>query len=482
MNFKSVQPDMPAAGEKVSIIGRREIEPLLDKAQKILMHYGKAMTCSTALIDRNGKTVKIQNTDKDLQLCELCRDLFSSPSQTERGSGEERECPCQKIHHRAQAESRRINETYIYTCKSGFIFWTSPLYRNGRYAGALVAGQVLPDEGEEPAAGLCTAYDNKDAGGKFREMLKKIPRKSHAKIQAMARLLAICAEEISGKSEAPGEMIRRIVWLKENPGKEKTKSAASSPRLYPMEKERMLLAAFRRGDTETGIRILHELMDSIRSENPNDFEIVRFRAIELAVLLSRAALAAENSGSHANFETNDRYLRKVLESGAAGELTENLLLTAERMSRKIFSFQGIRHASVLRKAERFIWQNYTRKISLEEIAEAAGLSAPYFCTIFKEEMGESLSGYLNRLRVEKAALLLKEMGKSLNEIAGLCGFEDQSWFSKIFKNYTGMSPGKFRAAGNRTTEFGMANIRPKAERGFPEPIKPGQGNQNLMSS
>jgi AraC-like DNA-binding protein len=78
------------------------------------------------------------------------------------------------------------------------------------------------------------------------------------------------------------------------------------------------------------------------------------------------------------------------------------------------------------------------------VADVSGLSAPYFSTVFKEEMGENLSNYLNRLRVDRAAKLLIETDLSLSEIAGSCGFEDQSWFSKIFKSYTGLSPGKYR--------------------------------------
>jgi AraC-like DNA-binding protein len=62
-------------------------------------------------------------------------------------------------------------------------------------------------------------------------------------------------------------------------------------------------------------------------------------------------------------------------------------------------------------------------------------------------MGENLSSYLNRLRVERTITLLTETGRPLSEIAKLCGFEDQSWFSKIFKSFTGISPGKFREKG-----------------------------------
>jgi AraC-like DNA-binding protein len=244
--------------------------------------------------------------------------------------------------------------------------------------------------------------------------------------------------------------------------------------------ERTLFAAFRRGDNETGGRILKELMDCIADAVPGNLEIIRFRAIELIVLLSRAAVP-EASGSDALLEANNRYLKRIQESKTAEELIENMNLIAERMAIKIFSFQGVRHASVLRKAERYIWENYTRKLSLEEISGASGLSAPYFSTIFKEEMKENLSSYLNRLRVEKAQALLAESGKPLNEIAELCGFEDQSWFSKIFKNFTGTSPGKYRKNGGGSPALRHGR-NPKAEIKFPGSMIPEIIKQEMLSS
>jgi AraC-like DNA-binding protein len=103
----------------------------------------------------------------------------------------------------------------------------------------------------------------------------------------------------------------------------------------------------------------------------------------------------------------------------------------------------------MRKAEFFIKENFTRKISLREVAKIAGLSAPYFSTIFKEEMGENLSKYINRQRVEKASRMLLETDLSLSEISNSCCFDDQSWFSKIFKSFTGISPSKYRSQGGK---------------------------------
>jgi transcriptional regulator GlxA family with amidase domain len=62
-------------------------------------------------------------------------------------------------------------------------------------------------------------------------------------------------------------------------------------------------------------------------------------------------------------------------------------------------------------------------------------------------MGENFSHYLNRLRVEKASSMLKETDISFGKVSSACGFEDQSWFSKIFKNFTGISPCKYREVG-----------------------------------
>jgi transcriptional regulator GlxA family with amidase domain len=73
-------------------------------------------------------------------------------------------------------------------------------------------------------------------------------------------------------------------------------------------------------------------------------------------------------------------------------------------------------------------------------------------------MGENLSAYLNRLRVEKAAMMLAETGLPLIQIAEACGFENPSWFSRIFKLYAGISPGKYREKGG-----GLNGLRTKPD-------------------
>jgi AraC-like DNA-binding protein len=269
-------------------------------------------------------------------------------------------------------------------------------------------------------------------------------------------MLLLCAEALSSGSEDYHEILRRRTEQQEIIAKyiEELKAENTEDSVkqgYPLDKERTLVATLRRGDSAGAKRLLNELLAALIFSNPGHFRYVQLRATELVVLLSRVEVSPGKGGNLA-LETNNRSLKRVQESRTIEELTDILHTIIERISALFSSFQGIPHAAALRRVESYILENYTRKISLQEIAAVAGLSAPYFSTVFKEEMGENFSKYINRLRVERASRLLLETEMSLGEIAGACCFEDQSWFSKIFKAYTGISPGKYRNQGGGTIQ------------------------------
>ena len=398
---------------ELNIIQRRELEPLMLKADRIAKHYKKASGCSTVVM-------KPELTNNFDCFCE-------------HGKNEE----CKNLHIEAVNKARQLGGSYIYLCGNGLIFWTSPFYSGERFAGALLAGDVKGLE------------------------------KNSERVKALAQIMLLCANKISGMSfnqknavvlpfNTEREKTAYTQWTQEDDDDDEAQAAntqmssrcrTNESHKSPLEMERMLLASLRRGDKTEAQKIMVKLLEILYLEVRDNFAAFRLKALELAVLLSRAAADPEDIKDNTSLENTNRCLKKIDESRNFGEITETLKMITEQMSGKIFSFHGVRHFSALRKAERFIWENYSRRLSLKEIAAASGLSAPYFSTVFKEEMGENLSNYLNRLRVEKAAAMLVTSDLSISEIAITCGFEDQSWFSKIFKNNTGLTPGKYRERG-----------------------------------
>jgi AraC-like DNA-binding protein/ligand-binding sensor protein len=434
-NFeKQVTPD--------NIINRRDIEPFLDKAVDTLKTYEHAMGCMVAVLDQTGHAVEASDYKKTIFFCSLCKRFYHDPEKQWAAD----EYPCSGMHKRGVDEARTIDAPYIYMCKMGFVFWACPVYSGGRFAGSLIAGRVLGIDRKkacENISELCRGILSRE---KIQGYLSEIPERTYDEIKAQAHLLNICAKKLSEGSIDSTDVIKQSFEKKDRAHIHITGKNGTEEQGHSLEKERLFLASLRRGDNKTGLKILNEIINDLFVANSGSLDMPRLRAMELVVILSRAKADRELGGDI--LEANDKYLKWIEDSRSAEELNHILRMIIERMSGNIFFFQGVRHSSALRKAERFIWENYTRKISLQEIADASGLSAPYFSTIFKEEMGENLSNYLNRLRIEKAATMLTETDKTINEITEECGFGDQSWFSKIFKGFMGLSPGKYRENGS----------------------------------
>ena len=99
----------------------------------------------------------------------------------------------------------------------------------------------------------------------------------------------------------------------------------------------------------------------------------------------------------------------------------------------------------IKEAMGYIDLNYSRDVSVEEIAAACGLNRSYFGKLFKETLGQSPQQYLIQYRMTKASELLKGTRIPVAEIGRSVGYENQLHFSRAFKNVFGISPSQYRA-------------------------------------
>ncbi len=104
------------------------------------------------------------------------------------------------------------------------------------------------------------------------------------------------------------------------------------------------------------------------------------------------------------------------------------------------------HLRAVAEAARFIQQNYTRDVSLSDIAEAVHLSPFHVARLFKQALGVSPHQYLIQVRVTSARSLLSAGSgeRSLAEVASAVGFADQSHLTRHFKRLLGVTPKQLR--------------------------------------
>lgn len=92
----------------------------------------------------------------------------------------------------------------------------------------------------------------------------------------------------------------------------------------------------------------------------------------------------------------------------------------------------------------YIHKNLYRHLYTEMIAENVYMSRSHFCKLFRKEMGQCPSDFINDLRLERAKQLLKDSEYSVEAIALACGFNSHSYFSASFKKRLSVSPTEYR--------------------------------------
>ncbi len=164
---------------------------------------------------------------------------------------------------------------------------------------------------------------------------------------------------------------------------------------------------------------------------------------ELLVLISRAAVEGGADEEHI-FSLNSSYFEEINCIKTLDELCLWLVEVMNRLINYVFRFNDVKHVDIIRKSVDYIRRNYAKKITLEDVASIVYLSPSYFSKVFKDEMELNFNAYLNKIRIEKSKQLLMNDSIKLADVSGLVGFEDQSYFSKVFKKLVGQTPGKFR--------------------------------------
>lgn len=410
------------------------VKDLLSRAEKYADHFSGSCDICCSVLEAKSKCF-VSEKNKIGHFCDFC---INCPSL----SGGRIEYDINP-HLYGMYEAERWGGKYVYYCPGGLIYIASPLTEDNNLLGALIVGPMVMGNKEDIIDEWKSRVNYKD----FIDLIDKIPQISAAKVNHIAELLAattafVCGsfwKDISAKEqsvELQSEISYYLQEIKEN-------EMLDGRYEYPIEIERKLQAMIVGGDEVGARELLNQLLGHIFFASSGDLELIKARVVELIVLLSRASI---DGGADARriFGLNANYLKEINTFKSIDELCAWLANIMVRFCSYVFDFVHVKHNDIIYKAVNYIKSNYANKISLDSIANHVYLSRSYLSKIFKDEMNCNITNYINKIRVEKSKLLLLDNTVNLVDIANLVGFEDQSYFTKVFKKETGLSPGKFR--------------------------------------
>ncbi|MEI8094293.1 MAG: helix-turn-helix domain-containing protein [Spirochaetales bacterium] len=345
---------------------------------------------------------------------------------------------CSKAHQYGAYQAERFGGKYIYFCPNNLLHWSIPLTVNAEVQAVVVGGPVLLLEPEEMLTDLkLKGLDQ------LEDELRLVPYLQPARATALAevlyRLVAELRHRLAPEAE-PQPLQRPTSWYPD--------TGAELPPTYPFEKEKELIALLSNGNHDEARALVNDILGHVFFFSGQKIATVRLRAQELLVLLSRAAVEGGASAEEV-FGISENWMQRLQLARSIDDLETILARVVRRFADCMFVLKAVKHADIIQKAVRYIRLNYAQKLSLEAVAAQVYLSPSYFSRVFKEELKTSFVAFLSDVRIEKSKRLLADRSIPLVVVAGLVGFEDQSYFNRVFKKVTGQSPGKFRQAGNQ---------------------------------
>lgn len=172
------------------------------------------------------------------------------------------------------------------------------------------------------------------------------------------------------------------------------------------------------------------------------------RLTELLVLISRAAIQGGIKPSEV-LKLNPVLLRQLPALRSPNEIKHWFDELVARLSDQICDLRATHYSATIQKAIHYIEANHPGRMSLNETAAHVYLSPAYFSRLFKAETGTNFCEYLNQVRIERAKQQLVSSQVSLKDLADQLGFDGQSYFSKVFKKKTGLTPARYRESSGR---------------------------------
>lgn len=221
---------------------------------------------------------------------------------------------------------------------------------------------------------------------------------------------------------------------------------------HTYHEELKITDAVTEGRTEDAVRLSLAIDDAVGEVGAGYLEQAQRTAIVSITVCTRAAIRGGLSPADA-YQISDFYIQKLDEcTGAAAMIAcrnEAIRMLTQSVQKKK---EQKKVSTYVDACCDYVGRHYREKIYLDDVAQKMGITPTYLSRLFSKEKGMTLQEYVQKIRVERAANLLTYSESSIAQIGDYVNFPSQSYFGKVFKKYTGLTPKQYRNA-HKPREF-----------------------------
>ncbi|HWR44929.1 PocR ligand-binding domain-containing protein [Sporomusa sp.] len=404
--------------------------------EEILGSFSKATGLHIEAVNDKGETFCIPNK---ADRCEFCHYIRSQPHGTEK---------CHASYRQATFEAAKWEEPYFFRCHAGLVIWAVPIGVKGASLKSIICGQVLmwkPDRFFYQELKKLNA-DIKDFE-ELKEKAKLLEVISPSRSQAAADTLFVVVNHLVKRNIHILEQIdthrMQQKIRKDLEERKKLQSGEKNDYSAYLKKERSFLRYIRLGDKTRAEKNLQSLLTCLFTKSAGDKTIIKVRILELATLVSRAAVEGGADAERVmtilkDFNNEADKLERVEEffckiQTLVSEFLGDSLALADK-----------KHLSLVNDAKGFIVENHSKPIKIEDVAARLFVSPSHISRLFQQEVHCTVNDYITRVRIEQAVELMKKPELSVEQVSKTIGFQNQSYFAKVFRKFIGVTPLVYR--------------------------------------
>ncbi len=219
----------------------------------------------------------------------------------------------------------------------------------------------------------------------------------------------------------------------------------SKNEFYDSTHEEELINCIRTQNEKSALHILESITQKQLKENENSIDFIKYIYFQLCfkIVNNLVELGIEFSELGVTRFT----ILNTIQRAETIKCLEDYVKTLIHKSIALIDYQKQRqHKALVYKAIEYITENYTKDISLEQVANSVYLSSRYLSTIFKSETGCTILEYITKQRMEKSRELLRTGHMQIQDIAYTVGYNNVQSFIRFFKKHYNMTPVQYRRA------------------------------------
>lgn len=370
--------------------------------------------------------------------CEFCRLIRQEEVLDEK---------CRMAHCEASRFSGELGDSYIYSCHADLVSISLGLFRGNKHMGSVMAGPLIMEYPDKDMIDSIIKKCGLPVGARplLFDALKAVDQTEPEKLYYISQLLANLIYPAVSHQDPEFVTRHRKITLQQEMISSAIQDQNKSNDAYTLieAKEKELSDKIVSWDEEGAIDVLNEILGYIYQSSGSDIEIIRLQIGELIGFVV-SDMYRRGMPDATVYDEISSYRKNIAGMNEINQISYELEILIRKLTEIMKRSLRPDLNQVVRDSLNYIRIHYREKISLTETASNIGVSPTHLSRLFNEEMRQGFTDYINNYRMERARELLKDSELTLSEIAQAVGYSNQQYFSKIFKDITGVTPGYYR--------------------------------------